>query len=207
MGMSRHSPRRVNSSVTAHGTKALRRADAPPLSGRALTVARWKRWSSCASSKGRQRPVLDRTLAAAGFTGIVVSASMGSYPAFGSPFYLVLHGSPITRDRATDCMKAVALLNKSTFSGQDRASDPAFNLVAHLVAAELNYAAGVEHDHAVTSAINRAVVLLGKHCFNGSGYAGSLNDVDAFAMNRLATILDHFNNRSHSSAQGTQKHV
>ena len=35
----------------------------------------WKNWSSCESAKGKHRPVLDQTLASAGSTGIVVSAT------------------------------------------------------------------------------------------------------------------------------------
>ncbi len=204
--MPRHSVRRVNVPAAAHEAKATPRGDAPASASSVLTIGRWKNWSSCASSKGRQRPVLDQTLAAAGFRGIVVSATTGNYPAFGSPFYLVLHGSPTMRDRATDCSKAVALLSMCNFAGEVRACDPAFNVAAHLVAAELNYTAGAEHDREVTSAINQAVVLLGKYRFNGSGYTGMFSDVDVFTLHRLATTLDHYNNQSHRPTRRTQGH-
>jgi len=68
-------------------------------------------------------------LAKAEPTGIVVSATSGTYPTFGANFRLVLR----------DCVSAVRLLNKSTIdNGKKMASDPAFNLAAQLVAAQLN---------------------------------------------------------------------
>ena len=155
----------------------------PPPGGRALTIGFWKNWSSCSGSNGKQKPVLDQTLAAA--DPLVVSATSGSYPAFGSTFYLVLH--------AGDCTKAVDLLNKSTFSGKKMASDPAFNLAAQLVAAELNYTAGAGQKPAVTLAINQAVLLLGKDSFNGSTHS-TISSADASTMNSLATTLDNYNN-------------
>jgi hypothetical protein len=62
---------------------------------------------------------------------------------------------------AGDCLKAVRLLNKSTIdTGKKMASDPAFNLAAELLAAELNVVAGAGTCPAVVSAINGTQTLL-----------------------------------------------
>jgi len=116
---------------------------------------------------------------------LVVSATSGTYPLFGPVFYLVL--------LAGDCDEAVALLNKSTFAGKKMASDPAFNLAAQLVAAELNYAAGAGQTPAATLAINQAVLLLGKYQFDGTTHT-AISAADATIMNALATVLDNYNN-------------
>jgi len=74
------------------------------------------------------------------------------------------------------------------------ASDPAFNLAAQLVAAELNFFAGAAKNGAVITAVNQAVVLLGKYKFDGNGYTPKLTNADANTMNNLATTLDNYNN-------------
>src|SRR5439155_9625711 len=66
--------------------------------GLARTLGFWKNWSSCASSNGGQKPILDQTLGKGDITiGI-----------------LVLHDSNANPDVASDCLAAVRLLNKST---------------------------------------------------------------------------------------------
>ena len=107
--------------------------------------------------------MLDQTLAKAEPTGVVISATSGIYAPFGGTYYLVLHGSTAKPNSATDCLKAVRLLNKSTTDkGTKMASDPAFNLAAQLLAAELNFTAGAGKTPTATNAINQAVLLLGK---------------------------------------------
>jgi len=183
-----------NFTVAAGETKTFTVDNTPPPGGRALTIGFWKNWASCASSGGGQKPVLDQTLALAEPTGIVVSAQSGTYPAFAATYYLVLHGSTSTPNVAPSCQNAVRLLNKSTIgAGTKSASDPAFNLAAQLVAAELNYAAGAGKTGAATTAINQAVVLLGKYAFNGNTHT-KISAADAATMNNLATILDNYNN-------------
>jgi hypothetical protein len=164
----------------------------PPPGGRALTIGFWKNWASCATSGGKQKPVLDQTLAMAEPNGEVISATSGTYPAFGPTIYLVLHGG--TPNSAPDCLKAVRLLNKSTTdAGKKMASDPAFNLAAQLVAAELNYTAGAGRTPAATDAIQQAVLLLGKYKFDGKTHT-KISAADATTMNNLAKILDDYNN-------------
>ena len=51
--------------VTPGETTHLTIDNVPPPGGMAKTIGFWKNWASCASSKGKQGPVLDETLALA----------------------------------------------------------------------------------------------------------------------------------------------
>jgi hypothetical protein len=181
----------------------------PPPGGRALTIGFWKNWASCNNSNGKQKPILDQTLAVAtGMTtnppgGLVVSAQNpgGGWPNFGSPYYLTLKGNTATPNVAPDCTIAVNLLNKSTAtSGTKMASDPLFNMAAQLVGAQLNYFAGAGKNGATTVNIQNAVLLLGKYQFNGNTYSPKLTTADASRANCLATQLDNYNNDRSVSA-------
>jgi hypothetical protein len=132
----------------------------------------------------RSRFSIRRWLFGAG--GLVVSAPSGTFGVFGPTYYLRLTG--------TSCTAAVNLLNKSTLTGAKKASDPAFNLAAQLVGAELNFAAGAGMTPAAITAVNQAVLLLGKYQVDGNGYVGKISAADATTMNSLATTLDHYNN-------------
>jgi len=143
----------------------------PPelLSGR--TIGFWKNWSSCKKSHGKQEPVLDETLTLA-------PVQVGS---------LVLGPSDV-------CL-VVNLLNKSTMTnGTKKASDPLFNMVAQLIAAELNITAGDINCPKIAAAITAANQLLVKYAFTGNGYTGKLSKADATMANNLATLLDNYNN-------------
>jgi uncharacterized repeat protein (TIGR01451 family) len=145
----------------------------PPPGGLARTIGFWKNWASCAASKGKQKPVLDQTLAAADPVGI----AMGT---------LTLH--------AGDCLKAVRLLDKSTVDTDKKmASDPAFGLAAQLLAARLNIVAGAGSCAAAVSAINDAQTLLASIHFNGITH-DKLSAAQATQANSLATTLDRYNN-------------
>ena len=157
-------------------TRAFRVDNTPPPGGRALTIGFWKNWASCAKSNGKQAPVLDQTLAAATPPGI----QLGS-------FYLT----------TGQCTSAVNLLNKSTMTGGKKmASDPIFNMVAQLVAAELNVAAGAGICGKAAIAIAQANALLIKYNFNGNTYSPKLSKADATLANNLATELDLYNNNN-----------
>jgi hypothetical protein len=196
----------VDFTVAAGQTKTFEIDNSPPPGGRALTIGFWKNWASCANSAGKgQKPTLDQTLSTApviGDTtdghatlpGIVMSATSGILPTFGTTYRLVVHGSPASPNSAPDCAKAVRLLDKSRIdNGKKMASDPAFNLAAQLMAAQLNYTAGAGRTTAATSAINLAVRLLGQHEFNGVSHT-SINAANATTMNNLAKTLDDYNN-------------
>ena len=71
------------------------------------------------------------------------------------------------------------------------ASDPAFNLAAQLLAADLNIVAGT--CPAAVNAINDAQTLLAAVHFNGITH-DKLSAAQATQANSLATTLDHYNN-------------
>jgi hypothetical protein len=196
----------ANFTVTPGQTRTFTVDNTPPPGGRALTIGFWKNWSSCANSSGKgQKPTLDQTLAAANvigddtdghssLPGIVISATSGSYWLFGPTYYLVLHGSTATPNSAPDCAKAVRLLDKSPINGaKKKASDPAFNLAAQLVAAELNFVAGAATNGFAITAVNQAVLILGKYQFNGITHT-NISVADTAKMNCLANQLDKYNN-------------
>jgi hypothetical protein len=159
--------------VTPGETKTFAIDNKPPPGGLARTIGFWKNWSSCGGSNGKQRPVLDQTLAAAGTAGITIGT-------------LTLH--------AGDYLKAVRLLDKSTIdSGKKMASDPAFNLASQLLAAKLNVVAGAGTCPAAVNAINDAQTLLAAVHFNGITY-DKLSAAQATQANNLATTLDRYNN-------------
>jgi hypothetical protein len=167
----------VDFTVAAGETKTFTVDNTPPPGGRALTIGFWKNWSSC--SGGKQKPVLDQTLA--------------SFPiAPGQTTHGVLIG-----DLYVDtCQEAVRILNKSTTNnGTKKASDPAFNLAAQLLAAKLNVQAGAGVCPAATTAINQAQALLDQLNFNGVTH-GSISSSMATTLNNLASTLDNYNNNN-----------
>jgi hypothetical protein len=197
----------ANFTVAAGETKSFSVDNTPPPGNNntARTIGYWKNWASCTSSSTSKKPVLDQTLAMApviGDTtdghatlpGIVMSATTGIFSNFGPTYYLVVHGSTASKNSAPDCAKAVSLLDKSRIDNNKKmASDPAFNLAAQLMAAELNYTALAGKTGAATSAINQAVILLGKYKFDGIGHT-NISAADATTMNNLAKTLDDYNN-------------
>ena len=152
-------------------TKSFAIDNRPPPGGLARTIGFWKNWASCTS--GKQRPVLDQTLAAADPAGIATGT-------------LTLHGG--------DCLKGVRLLDKSTIDkGRKMASDPAFGLAAQLLAAKLNIVAGAGSCPAAVTAINDGQTLLAAVHFNGISH-DKLTAVQVTRANTLASTLDRYNN-------------
>jgi hypothetical protein len=142
-----------------------------PPGGMAKTIGFWKNWASCAGSNGRQKPILDQTLALAG-------------------------GHILIGDLDVDtCKEAVALLNKSTLSGKKMASDPAFNLAAQLMAYRLNIAAGAGDKPAANAAATQAQGYLAALDFNGITHK-SISKQLAVTLNSLAATLDSYNNNT-----------
>jgi hypothetical protein len=150
----------------------------PPPGGDARTIGYWRNWSSCTG--GNQDPRLDEVLADAG--GILIG------------------------DLLVDtCQEAVNILSKSDLNGVKRASDPAFNLAAQLLAAKLNQAAGAGLCPAAITAIADAQTLLadadfdGYRTFGGSSSKGkkgtaSTGTINGATANSLASTLDAYNN-------------
>jgi len=168
----------TNFTVTPGETKVFTINNQPPPGGMGLTIGFWKNWSACAKSNGGQKPTLDRTLQLGDIT-------LGT---------LVLHDSNPNPDVASDCQAVVNLLNKMTINGGKKvASDPIFNMVAQLVAADLNVLAGA--GQSVNSAAARACAhaLLVAISFNGNTY-NNLTAAQTAQANCLATQLDRYNN-------------
>ena len=92
-------------SVEPGETKSFSIDNRPPPGGLARTIGFWKNWASCASSKGKQKPVLDQTLAAADPAGLAIGT-------------LTLH--------AGDCVKAAgcSTSRRSTREPRWRATPP-----------------------------------------------------------------------------------
>jgi len=161
---------------TAGETKTFNINNQPPPGGMGLTIGFWKNWSSCTG--GGQKPTLDKTLQLADII-------LGS---------LTLHDTNPNVNIASDCQQVVNLLNKSTVTkGTKMASDPIFNMVAQLLAADLNVLAGAGQSTTVISLRNCAHALLTTIQFNGNTY-NKLTATQVNQANCLATQLDKYNN-------------
>ena len=185
-----------NFTVGAGETKTFTIDNLPPpnTNGRALTIGYWKTHASCTTSSTNKEPALDGALLRSG--GILKPSSIVSLvnsANFG------LYGQTATR--TVDCPHAVSLLDKRNFAGSKMASDPLFNMVAQLVAAELNLASGSYTCVPVAGAINQAETLLNTYLFTGAGYKKPLSASDAALANSLATRLDNYNNDRPSACQ------
>jgi hypothetical protein len=130
----------------------------PPPGGTTRTIGYWKNWSSCAQSKGKQyakaiangdpEATLDFYLGGAGVTSIY----------------------PIGNITTLTCAQAVALLSKNAIDGSSRSGDPIYNLVAQLLAAKLNVAAGAGTCATLDQALIDAQTLLAAIGFDGTKY-------------------------------------
>lgn len=160
----------VSFSLGSGETKTFIVENTPPPRGDARTIGYWKNWSSCTG--GRQAPVLDETLSAAG--GIALGSSL----------------------TVTACLKAVRILNKSTIdTGAKKASDRAFNLASQLLAARLNVARAALTCSDATNAIASAHTLLGAVAFTGkAAWKNTMTATQKNQANTLATKLDKYNN-------------
>jgi hypothetical protein len=157
--------------AVAGQTTAFTVNNTPPPGGNAATIGYWKNWATCAKSKGGQSDELTKTLAKAPGGGIL----------FGTLF-------------VDTCQEAVNILNKSTQSGQKKASDPLFNMAAQLMAADLNGLAGAATCATVAQAKQDAHKLLVDYNWNGTTYSPALTAADATKANNLAKLLDGYNN-------------
>jgi len=166
--------------VTPGETKSFAIDNRPPPGGLARGIGFWKNWSSCANSKGNQKPVLDLTL------------QLGDI-AIGSLFLHDVYQDPAV---ASDCVQAVRLLSKQKIgTGQNMASDPAFNLAAQLLAAKLNVLAGAGVCGAAGDAINAGQALLAAISFTGVTHK-AMTASQISQANSLATTLDLYNNNA-----------
>ncbi|TFF81271.1 hypothetical protein DRM94_00405 [Aeromonas taiwanensis] len=158
-------------------TKVFEIDNTPPPGGRALTIGFWKNWASCAKSNGKQKDVLDQTLASFAGGGVYI----------GKLF-------------VDTCQEAVRILSKQDVgTGKQKSSDPAFNMAAQLLAAKLNVQAGAGLcPNAATAIIAGQEILDGpppSYAVNFTG-TGDYPKKGQFASeaNSLATTLDQYNN-------------
>jgi hypothetical protein len=177
-----NSPICVNFTPNPGETRTFNVDNTPPPGGRALTIGFWKNWSSCSGSNGKQKQVLDQTLA-----GFPIASGTST------------HGVYIGKVYVDTCQEAVALLNKSDISsGKKMSSDPAYNLAAQLTAVELNIQAGAGVCSTLLTYRAQSQALLTKYNFNGTGsYTTGQNKMtasDANLANFLASKLDAYNN-------------
>ncbi len=152
----------------------------PPPGGDQRTPGYWKNWNRC--SPGNQAATADRN---------------GSVDA---GFYLLEDVLPIMVGDLVveDCDTGRLLLDRRDLSGKNRkrASDAAYYLASHLIAAEANVEAGASTCPEITDAIAAAKTLLvdiefdGRGQFLGPRYRGEERQ-DALD---LATLLDAYNN-------------
>jgi hypothetical protein len=165
---------------TAGETRTFTIDNTPPPGGLARTIGFWKNWASCSASKGNQAPVLDQTLAL-----FPIAAGQTTHGVYIGDLYV------------DTCAEAVAILNKSDLSGQKKASDPAYNLAAQLLAAKLNIQAGAATCPAANTAIASAQTLLDAINFTGTGsYKSTMTATQIALANSLAATLDSYNNNT-----------
>ncbi|MGH8431285.1 MAG: hypothetical protein ACREUF_12860, partial [Solimonas sp.] len=149
----------------------------PPPGGQARTIGFWKNWASCATSGGKQKPVLDQTLAL-----FPIESGQTRPGVYVGILYV------------DTCVEAVRLLDKSTVNtAKKMSSDPAFNLAAQLMAARLNVRAGAAVCGAAVNAINGGQDLLALLLFDGITHK-TLTAAQAIDANSYATTLDRYNN-------------
>jgi hypothetical protein len=147
------------------------------------TIGYWKNWNTCTG--GNQ----------------YVTADLNGGPDAGwyilddllnDPGYTIglLHLS------SADCENAVLILDKRDLGGRKRASDPAYNMAAQLLAAELNLSAGAETCQGVVNAVNDGQALLVDIEFDGTGgyLKGKKYQALGAEANDLAYTLDQYNN-------------
>jgi hypothetical protein len=152
--------------------------------GPARTIGYWKNWSSCSS--GKQAPILDYILSTFGqFPAIPPSPLPKPLPAITTGAYL--GGAQIN-----SCAKGGSILDKSTFAGVKKASDPAYNMAAQLLAVKLNIQAGAD-PRCIGPYVTEADGILTAISFNGSTVP-TITAAQGARLNVLATYFDRYNN-------------
>jgi uncharacterized cupredoxin-like copper-binding protein len=178
----------TNFTVQPGQTRTFTIDNTTPPGGFARTIGFWKNWASCSNSNGKQKPILDQTLALAEPGGITVGI-------------LNLQGSTVTPNAAPSCPAAVAVLSKRTIStGKSMSSDPAFNMAAQLLGADLNVQAGAGACPALVTAINSAQSLLAAILFDGNTHLVMTSEQKTQA-NSLQTQLNSYNNNNFGFCQ------
>jgi phage-related protein len=154
----------------------------PPPGGGTRTIGYWKNHASCATSNGGQyQRSIDR-----------------GEPEANLDFYLggagVVSIYPIGDITTLSCTEAVNLLSKNAKDGGKRAGDPIYNMVAQLLGAKLNVAAGAGSCPVLATALADAQTFLDNLNFDGLGsYKGVLSASDQTSVNNWAAIFGSYN--------------
>ena len=153
--------------------------------GPARTIGYWKNWSSC--SGGKQSPILDYLLSTFGVSGPASPPSP-----LPSPLPAITNGANLGGAQVKTCQNAVKILDKTTFAGVKKASDPAYNMSAQLLAVKLNIQSGAD-PKCIGPYVTEADNILTTIGFNGSTVP-AVTFGQAARMNTLAGYFDRYNN-------------
>jgi len=174
----------VNFTVNPNGPTVFHVNNSTPIGGPARTIGYWKNWSSC--SGGKQSGVLDYIL-----------STFGSGPAFPpdplpSPLPAITTGVIFGSLQINSCQRAINILDKSTIGGVKKASHPAYNMAAQLLAVKLNIQAGADPKCLGPYIVEAEQLLLAIN-FNGTS-TPTYSVTQGARMNVLATYFDRYNN-------------
>jgi len=151
----------------------------PPPGGGTRTIGYWKNHASCATSNGGQyQRAID-----AGHP----EANLDFYLGAGSSIY------PLGDITSLTCEEAVNLLSKNAKNGGKRAGDPIYNMVAQLLGAKLNVAAGAGTCPTLLTALSDAQAYLDGINFDGTGQYKKVSSVDLTNVNLWAGIFGSYN--------------
>jgi hypothetical protein len=145
--------------------------------GEPRTPGYWKNWNTCTG--GNQ----------------VETAAQNGGPSEG--WFLLDDLIPTTVGSLpiSSCEDGVSILDRRDLnSGKKRASDAAYNLASHLLAAKLNLAAGAETCQEVVDAVAAGDTLLSSIGFDGTGKFLRPKDAEYWDALDLADTLDDYNN-------------
>ena len=156
----------------------------PPSLGQARGIGYWKNHSSCTAGQQFAKATENDNL----------EGTLDFYLGAGSQIFPIgLIVEPL------ECVQAVNLLNRDSLNGDKRPGDPIYNLVAQLLAARLNRAAGAVTCPALNVALNDAQTLLlavqfdGSKSYAGKGASFTLTADQRAEANRLSGILSSYN--------------
>jgi hypothetical protein len=166
--------------LAAGETKTIHFVNQRPPGGGTRTIGYWKNWSSCGQSNGKQ---YDKAIAAG-----EPEATLDFYLGAGSSIY------PLGDITSLTCEEAVNLLSKNAINGEKRPGDPIYNMVAQLLGAKLNLAAGAGGCAALTTALTAAQTFLDNLGFVGTGsYKDSLSATDKALVLGWAGVFGSYN--------------
>ncbi|QCK15546.1 T9SS type A sorting domain-containing protein [Mangrovivirga cuniculi] len=164
--------------------------------GEARTPGYWKNWNTC-SGGGQAETAANNGGRAAGY---VILDDILNDP-----------GVEWCNITFSTCEDAVSILDqRDIVSGKKRASDPAYTLAMHALAAELNFGAGASQCQQARDALMQARTLLCDIGFDGTGDSGlktkgknknNNSDLASYAL-ELAAILDAYNNNELCDTNG-----